>query len=101
MRVAGVSFALTRAVLARGSSSCPSCNGPLVRARCAPVQRRDRLHGDAKRRWLRLAAGKSRQRRGPAGHFAAVGSGTHTVIALGWMETFSRLVRLRAPPSSS
>ena len=37
MRVAGVSLALTRAVLARGSSSCPSCNGRLVRARCAPM----------------------------------------------------------------
>jgi hypothetical protein len=37
----------------------------------------------------------------PAGYFAAAGSGTHTVIALGWMETFIRLVRLRAPPSSS
>jgi hypothetical protein len=55
MRVAGVSLALTRTVLARGSSSCPSCNGRWLE--------RD-AHDELLMRQVRRAAepGKSRQR---------------------------------------
>jgi len=58
MRVAGVSHADRAQSWPGVGRAVRVCNRPSVRGRCAPGQRRDRLNGDAKRGWRRLAAGR-------------------------------------------